>query len=182
MPEDADSGAVFPPIELIDDDDELEEVFELNGIPSPGDAGAELDVVRPPGRFKAKAGWPPALVLDPWPELTVELLVGGTPPIALAGCPGLVVVGDETLPGGIEPAVPLVATPPAAPAGCPGAGCDKRVPAGGVESTSLSLPASPVPGPLSPTVAPVRGGDPEVPAPETTDPGGVSVVGPVPVP
>ena len=53
LPDCADSGAVFPPIELMDDDDELEEEVELNGIPSPGDPGEELDDVRPPGRFKA---------------------------------------------------------------------------------------------------------------------------------
>jgi hypothetical protein len=80
LAESAVSGAVFPPIELLAEEDELE--LEPNGIPNPVDPPEELDDVSPPGRFGANAGWPPALVLEGWPELVVELSVAVEPPTA----------------------------------------------------------------------------------------------------
>ena len=90
---------MFPPIEeVLDDDGELALELALDGIPMPDGPGEELVDVNPPGRFKARAGWPPALVLDGWPEMAVAPSVNGEPPSEPAGCRGL--AGD----GGVEPA------------------------------------------------------------------------------
>jgi hypothetical protein len=76
---------VFPPIELFDEEEgELE--LELNGIPKPVDPAEELADVNPPGRLRADAGWPAALVLDGCPELDVELSDAGEPPMEPPVC------------------------------------------------------------------------------------------------
>ena len=62
----------MPPIELLDDDEELE--LELDGIPNAEDDEFELVAeVKAPGRFIASGGWPPALVLEGDPKLPLVL-------------------------------------------------------------------------------------------------------------
>ena len=111
LADDVDSGAVFPPNELAEED-ELEP--RLNGIASPGDDAPELAELGELDEFSASDGWPPALDVDDASELALELSDPCEPLCEPVGCPEL---------GSVD-------GPPNA--GLPVPGCEETLPIAGV--------------------------------------------------
>ena len=95
LADEVDSDAVFPPIELAEDD-ELELEPRVNGIPSPDDDAPELAELSEPGKLNASEGWLPALDVDDGFELASELSDPCEPLCEPVGCPAL--GGMGTLP------------------------------------------------------------------------------------